>query len=55
VKDVLILVVFLIAFGGLMVWVYRILGEDAKNVHGCQAGGMVLEKKEDEKKETEIA
>jgi hypothetical protein len=54
-NDILVVGVFLVAFGGLMVWIYRILGEDAKNVHGCQAGGMVLEKKEDEKKETEVA
>jgi hypothetical protein len=53
-NDILIVGVFLIAFGGLMVWIYRILGEDAKKVHGCQAGGMILEKNDDDDK-TEVA
>lgn len=53
-NDIMILVVFMIAFGGLMVGIYRILGEDTKKVHGCHAGGMIIGKKE-EKNETEVA
>jgi hypothetical protein len=51
VKDIIIFVVFIIAFSGLMVFVYRIIGEDANKVHGCCSGGMVIE----EDKKTEVA
>jgi hypothetical protein len=50
-QDFLIVALFLIAFGGLMFFIYRIIGEDAKKVHGCCAGGMVIE----EEDKTEVA
>jgi hypothetical protein len=50
-QDILIGALFLVAFGGLMVFIYRIIGEDANKVHGCCAGGMVIE----EDKKTEVA
>ena len=50
-QDFLIVALFLIAFDGLMFFIYRIIGEDAKKVHGCCAGGMVIE----EEDKTEVA
>ena len=48
-QDLLIVGLFLIAFTFLMIFIYRIIGEDVKKVHGCHAGGMKL--KEEEKSE----
>lgn len=39
-NDMFVVVLFLIAFSALMVVIYKIIGEDAKKVHGCHAGGM---------------
>lgn len=48
-NDLMIVLLFLIAFGALMFVIYSIIGEDAKKVHGCHAGGMKV--KEDTKTE----
>ncbi len=45
--DYLIGGLFLVVFAAVMVVIYRIIGEDAKKVHGCCAGGMVIEDKKD--------
>lgn len=45
-QDIITVLLFIIAFTGLMVFIYRIIGEDVTKVHGCHAGGM---KTEDEK------
>ncbi len=50
-NDMFVVVLFLIAFSALMVVIYKIISEDAKKVHGCQAGGM----KVNEDKKTEDA
>lgn len=41
-NDILAVILFLIGFTALMIVIYRIIGEDAKKVHGCAAGGMKL-------------
>lgn len=45
-NDILVVGLFLIVFSGLMIVIYRIIGEDAKKVHGCCAGGMVVNQEE---------
>ena len=50
-EDILIGGLFLIAFSVLMIFIYRIIGDDAKKVHGCCAGGIETEKE----KTSEIA
>lgn len=44
--DILVVALFLIAFSGLMIVIYRIIGDDAKKVHGCCTGGMVVNQEE---------
>lgn len=41
-QDILTVVLFLIVFTALMIFIYKIIGEDVKKVHGCHAGGMKL-------------
>lgn len=45
-QDIIIGGLFLVVFGIFMKFIYRIIGDDAKKVHGCCAGGMVIEKEE---------
>lgn len=42
--DIFVVGLFLVAFGGLVFIIYRIIGDDADKVHGCCAGGMMIEK-----------
>lgn len=45
-SDIFVVVLFLVAFSGLIFIIYRIIGDDADKVHGCCSGGMVIEEKE---------
>lgn len=45
-QDIITVSLFLIAFTALMIFIYRIIGEDVNKVHGCHAGGMKSDKEE---------
>lgn len=45
-QDYIIGGIFLIVFGLFVRFIYRIIGDDADKVHGCCAGGMIIEEKD---------